>query len=110
MKENDSYRVADWELANHGHMGANGSKGNIDQYRKFNTKVIVGDWHQCNRKDGALSVGTHSKLRMGFNNGPSSWNMGDVIIHPNGKAQHIIFFDNEFTTLWNTNQIQLEMQ
>lgn len=99
LKENDSFKIKGWELANHGHMGANGSKGNIEQYRKFNTKVIVGDWHQVSRKDGALSVGTHSKLRMGFNKGPSSWNNGDVIIHPNGKAQHLIFFKNKCTTL-----------
>lgn len=53
----------------------------------------------AHRKDGAVSVGTHSKARMGFNNGPSSWCNADAIIHENGKAQHLIFFNNEFTTL-----------
>jgi hypothetical protein len=96
---NDSFKICGWELGHHGHMGANGSKGGVEQYRKFNTKVIVGDWHTANRKDNVLSVGTHSKLRMGFNNGPSSWCNADAIIHENGKAQHLIFFNNEFTTL-----------
>lgn len=99
LKYDQSYKILGWEIANHGHLGANGSKGNIEQYRKLNTKVIVGDWHQANRKDGALSLGTHSILRAGFNKGPSSWNHADVIINKNGKAQHLIFLNNEFTTL-----------
>lgn len=99
LKLNDSFKVCGWELANHGDLGANGSRGSIEQFRKFNTKIITADSHICYRKDGAVSVGTHSKPRMGFNNGPSSWCNGDAIIHENGKAQHLIFFNNEFTTL-----------
>jgi hypothetical protein len=101
LKLNDSFKVCGWELSSHGHMGANGSRGSIEQFRKFNTKMITADSHVCFRKDGAVSVGTHSKLRMGFNNGPSSWCNADAIIHENGKAQHLIFFNNEFTTLVN---------
>lgn len=50
------------------------------------------------RKDGALAVGTSTKLRVGYNIGPSSWLQSHVIIHNDGKAQHINFVNNEYTT------------
>ena len=91
----DSYKVLDWELGQHGDVGSNGSRGSLLQYRKLNTKIIVGHYHSPQRKDGALAVGTSTKLRVGYNNGPSSWLQSHVIIHKNGKAQHINFFKNK---------------
>jgi hypothetical protein len=99
----DSYKVEGWELAQHGHLGAHGSKGNLEQYRKLNTKVIIGDYHQPGRKDGAVGVGTYSKLRMGYNKGASAWMHAGAIIHVNGKAQLIIFSDDHFTTFEEFN-------
>lgn len=103
LTENDSYRINSWEVAYHGDRGANGSKGNITQFSKLSTKVIVGDWHSANRRFGSVSVGTHSKLRMSFNKGASSWAHADAIIHKNEKVQLIIYFNNEFTTLLKHN-------
>lgn len=96
----DGFKISGWELGNHGHLGSHGSKGNLEQFRKLNTKVIVGDYHQPGRKDGAVSVGTYSKLRLGYNPGPSAWMNAGAIVHNDGKAQHIIFMeDGDFTTL-----------
>jgi hypothetical protein len=96
----DSYKILGWELAQHGHLGAHGSKGNLEQFKKLNTKVIVGDYHQPGRLDGAIGVGTYSKLRLGYNNGASAWMNAGAVIHKNGKVQHIIFQrDGNFTTL-----------
>lgn len=50
------------------------------------------------RKDGAISVGTSTKLRVGYNSGPSSWLQSHVIIHKDGRAQHINFINGKFTT------------
>lgn len=96
---NDSYKVKNFELGQHGNMGANASRGSLEQFRRLNTKIIVGHYHTPGRKDGALSVGTTTKLRMGYNNGASSWLHSHVIIDNNGKAQHIHFINNEYTTL-----------
>jgi hypothetical protein len=81
--------------------GFNGSRGSIQQYRKLNTKTISAHAHSVGRFDGALQVGCNTKLRMGYNNGVSSWVHSDVIIHENGKVQHIIYAGKEknFTTL-----------
>lgn len=99
----DSYRVNGWELGQHGDIGSNGSRGSLVQFRKLNTKIIVGHYHSPGRKDGALSVGTSTKLRVGYNLGPSSWAQSHVIINECEKAQHIFFIrdkngDLGFTT------------
>lgn len=92
------FSVKGWELGQHGDVGANGSRGSLLQFRKLNTKCVVGHYHGPGRKDGALAVGTTTHLRVGYNNGPSSWLQSHVIIHNDGKAQHISFINGEFTT------------
>lgn len=92
------FSVKGWELGQHGDIGANGSRGSLLQFRKLNTKCVVGHYHGPGRKDGALAVGTTTHLRVGYNNGPSSWLQSHVIIHNDGKAQHINFINGEFTT------------
>jgi hypothetical protein len=99
LGRNESYKVNSWELGQHGDVGSNGSRGSLLQFRKLNTKIIVGHYHSPGRKDGALSVGTSTKLRVGYNNGASSWLQSHVIIHKDGKAQHINFINGEYTTL-----------
>jgi hypothetical protein len=94
-----SYKVkGGWELGQHGDLGTSGSRGSIQQFRRLNTKIIVGHYHKPERKDGALSVGTSTHLRVGYNQGPSPWLQSHVIIHEDGKAQHISFINGEFTT------------
>lgn len=88
---NDTYKVNGWELGQHGHVGASGSRGSVNQFRRLNTKMIVGHSHTCSRKDGVMSVGTSTHLRVGYNNGPSSWAQCHAILHKNGKTQHIMF-------------------
>jgi len=98
LKRNSSYKIHGWEVGQHGDYGANGSKGSLLGYRRLNTKMIIGHVHSCGRKDGVLAVGTSSKLRLGYNLGPSSWLQSHVIIHNDGRAQHISFINGEFTT------------
>jgi hypothetical protein len=99
LGRNASYKVKNWELGQHGDVGSNGSRGSLLQFRKLNTKIVVGHYHSPGRKDGALAVGTSTKMRVGYNIGPSSWLQSHVIIHQDGKAQHINFINGEYTTL-----------
>lgn len=98
LGRNDSFVVNGWELGQHGDIGSNGSRGSLLQFRKLNVKMVVGHYHSPGRKDGALSVGTSTKLRVNYNLGPSSWLQSHVIIHSDGKAQHINFINGQFTT------------
>lgn len=93
-----SYTIGGFECGQHGDVGSGGSRGSIQNFRRLNTKIVVGHYHTPARFDGALAVGTSTKLRMGYNQGPSSWLHAHVLIHTDGKAQHIIFNDGEFTT------------
>jgi hypothetical protein len=99
LGRSDSFVVKGWELGQHGDIGSNGSRGSLVQFRKLNTKIVVGHYHSPGRKDGALAVGTTSKLRCGYNIGPSSWLHSHVIIHKDSKAQHINFIKGGYTTL-----------
>lgn len=98
LDRSDSYRIHDWEVGQHGDIGASGSRGSINQFRKLNTKMIIGHSHSPCRKDGVVQVGTSTYLRVGYNIGPSKWMQSHSIIHPNGKAQLISIHDGEFTT------------
>ena len=99
LGRSDSFVVNGWELGQHGDIGSNGTKGSLLQFRQLNTKIVVGHYHSPGRKDGALAVGTSTKLRVNYNVGASGWLQSHVIIHTNGKAQHINFINGEFTTL-----------
>jgi hypothetical protein len=99
LGRSDSYMVGDWELGQHGDVGSHGTRGSLIQFRKLNTKIVVGHYHSPGRKDGALAVGTSTKLRVGYNLGASSWLQSHVLIHENNKAQHIHFIEGEYTTL-----------
>ena len=97
---NESYVVKSFELAIHGHQGAGGSRGSMIQFKNLNTKTVTGHSHVPKRMDGALSVGTLTKLRLTYNKGLSAWMQSNVVIHPNGKAQHLNIINNKVTTLW----------
>jgi len=98
LDRSSSFKVKGWELGQHGDIGSNGSRGSLIQFRKLNTKCVVGHYHSPGRKDGGLAVGTSTGLRVGYNLGPSSWLQSHVIIHNDGRAQHVNFINGEFTT------------
>ena len=94
---NDSYRIKGWELGVHGHLGAGGSRGSIVQFKNLNTKTVTAHTHAPERQDGSLTAGTLTKLRVGYNDGLSGWLHSNVIIHNNGKAQHINIVKGRYT-------------
>lgn len=102
LGRDDSFRMINVEMGQHGDIGRNGSKGSLNQFRMLNVKMIIGHSHTPGRKDNVIQVGTSSHLRVGFNIGPSSWCHADAILHFNGKTELIIYDDHDysFTTLF----------
>lgn len=94
----DSFIINGYELAHHGHLGSNGTKGNIESFRRMSTKMIIAHSHTPSKIDKVVCVGTSSALRESYNKGASSWLQSHAIIHKNGTVQHIIFVDGEYTT------------
>lgn len=98
LELDDSYRVHEWELGQHGHIGSSGSRGSMNQFRDLTTKMIVGHSHAPSRKDGVIQVGTSTFMRLGYNKGASKWLQCHAIVHQDGKAQLIVIDEGEFTT------------
>jgi hypothetical protein len=94
-----THRIHEWEVGQHGDIGASGSRGAINQFRRLSTKMIIGHSHSPSRKDGVIQVGTSTIFRVGYNIGPSPWLQSHLIIHTDGKAQQIHFIRGCFTTL-----------
>jgi hypothetical protein len=86
----------------HGHMGASGSRGSLAQFSRLSTKSVTGHSHTIGRIGGAISVGTSTHLRVGYNKSFSSWVQAHGIVNRLGKFQHIVFFKTkdglEYTT------------
>jgi len=99
LGRDDSFMIGGFELAHHGDLGANGSRGNLKQFARTSTPLIIGDSHTPSRVDDAFQVGTASLLRCGYNEGSSSWLHCDAIIHNDNKCQLIIYINNDFTNL-----------
>lgn len=91
----ESFIVAGIELGNHGHIGANGSKGSPNQFRRLSAKQVTGHTHSPMRLDGCSVVGCQ-EMDHGYNIGMTNWWTSDVIINADGKRQHLIYFDNEY--------------
>jgi hypothetical protein len=87
----------------HGHLGASGSRGSVQQFSRLSTKSVTGHSHTISRIGGAVSVGTSTHLRVGYNKSFSNWVQAHGIVNRLGKFQHIVFFKTkdglEYTTL-----------
>jgi len=99
LSDNESFRISGWEQSVHGHIGANGSRGSVIQFKRLSTKMITAHTHSPSRYDGVVTVGTNTLLRVGYNRGPSSWMHCDAIVHRNGKSQQLIYHNYKCTTL-----------
>jgi hypothetical protein len=100
LPRDGSYKVKGWELSKHGMDGTGGSRGNVQQFKRLNTKMVTAHGHGVARFDGAVQVGCNCKLRQGYNHSASDWVHSDVIIHNDGKCQTILYIgdNSEYTT------------
>lgn len=99
LSRDDSYEVCGIELNNHGDLGSNGAKGTPRTFARLNTPVVSGDKHYPYTIDNAYGVGLSSVLDHKYNRGMSSWAQSNGIILPNGRFQHLLYFDGKFTNL-----------
>lgn len=89
IKESESFLIQGIEVALHGHSGINGSKGSATQFSKLGMKTIIGHSHTPQIVGDCFQVGHSCKDKMGYNQGPSSWNNAHCIIHEDGSRQMI---------------------
>ena len=103
LGHNDNVNVKGYLMSVHGHIGASGSRGSLQQYSRLSTKTVTGHSHSIGRVGGAVSVGTSTHLRLDYNIGASSWANAHGIVNRLGKFQHVVFMHTknglEYTTL-----------
>jgi hypothetical protein len=86
---NDDFMVGDVNCGAHGDRSANGSRGSIKSLAKSFAKGVFGHSHTPGIFKNARQIGTTSKLRQGYNKGPSSWVHCSAIVYDNGQVQLI---------------------
>ncbi len=85
----EDYCVKGWQCANHGFLGPNGARGSAVNIEKCYPKAIIGHSHSPRIHRNVVQTGTLSKLRMGYNHGPSTWLNSSAIIYRNGSVSLI---------------------
>lgn len=85
LARDESFIVKGIELGYHGDRGPNGSRGSRTAYGRIGVKSVIGHSHSPGIRNGCYQVGTNSRLRLGYNSGPSGWLHTDCIVYPNGK-------------------------
>jgi hypothetical protein len=72
------------EVGMHGHLGINGARGNSKAFAKLGRKSSIGHMHTAGIYLGVWTAGTSSRMRIGYNRGPSSWSWSHVVHYPEG--------------------------
>ena len=90
LRTDESFRICDEdgrgiECGQHGHNGANGSRGGIAVFQRMGSRYNVGHTHTAMIKDGVYYAGVSGSLDMGYNVGGSSWSNSHIVTYPNGK-------------------------
>lgn len=92
----ESFNLAGIEFGLHGDRGPNGARGSIKNLRRIGTKSVIGHSHSPGIDEGCHQVGTSTKLRLGYNTGPSSWLNAHSITYANGKRSLLTIIQGEW--------------
>lgn len=87
ISRNESHKVRGIELAMHGDVGPNGSRGSLVSLSKTGTPCVIGHSHSPGIEKQCYQVGTSTPMRLEYNHGLTSWMNTHCVIYPNGKRQ-----------------------
>lgn len=97
LREDESFVICgNIECGQHGHNGANGARGSVENFIKQGMKMNTGHGHACFIRDGVYVAGVSGKLDMGYNKGASSWSHSHILTYPNGKRTIITLRDGKW--------------
>lgn len=96
LTENDDYFVQGVNVAVHGHVGLNGSKGSKNLYHKIYQNAMTAHTHTPSIFKDIFTVGHLSKPRHGYNNGASTWIGCNGVIYKYGQKQLRLIINGEW--------------
>lgn len=90
LQRDQDFKIAGVENGAHGDLGSNGRRnpGAKGMYKAYG-KVNYGHCHYGEIWHGAMSCGTSSYMRLGYNRGSSSWDNSQIIEYDDGTRQLI---------------------
>lgn len=92
LRENDSFKIRGIETAQHGHKGANGSRGGKNQFKRLNLRQVTAHTHSPCIYINGMVVGTNTNLEQDYTiGGASAWMHANGVIYPNGTYTLITF-------------------
>ncbi len=89
-KTDEELQIAGVDMGNHGHNGANGSRGSPKQFATLGVAMNTGHTHSPSIYGRVYTAGVTASLEMGYNIGASSWAIAHIVTYANGQRQ-IIF-------------------
>jgi len=92
----ESCMIGEIEHGLHGHQGPDGARGNLRNLRRIGVKTNTGHAHSPAIDEGAYRAGTSTRLRLGYNSGPSSWLNSHILTYPNSKRTLLNIIEGEW--------------
>lgn len=101
LDEDESYVICDdahggIECGMHGHLGSNGSRGNIKSFARMGRRANIGHSHTAGIVEGIWQAGTSSLMDLGYNKGLSSWSHSHILTYANGKRAMITIRNGKY--------------
>lgn len=98
LAEDESFRICKGkiECGMHGHLGADGAKGNPRQLAKVGRRANTAHTHSAGIWNGLYVCGTTSQLKMEYNHGPSSWTHSHTFTYPNGQRSIVTMWKGKW--------------
>jgi hypothetical protein len=96
LERDKSFVVGGVAHDGHGDKGANGSRGSLQAFTKLGCAGQWGHSHSAGIMDDQFQNGTNSKLRLGYNTGPSSWTHCNTIQYANGKRSLLFIINGKW--------------
>lgn len=84
------------EVGMHGHLGPDGARGNAKSFSKLGRRSMIGHMHKAGLRLFVWVVGTSSRMRIGYNRGPSSWSSTHGILYPEGTGTLVTMYDGRW--------------
>lgn len=86
-KTDEELQIAGVDMGNHGHNGANGSRGSPKQFAALGVPMNTGHTHSPSIYGRVYTAGVTAALDMDYNIGASSWAIAHIITYANGQRQ-----------------------
>ncbi len=95
LEEDADFKIGGWQLANHGHLGANGGRGTKRSIERANGKSITMHSHVPEIFRNMYKGGTSTYLDLDYNKGYSGWMNTHVMLHPNDRPQLVNIIEGQ---------------